>query len=114
PYITIPPGHWTAEVLLGFSQEAIETNFVVDVFGGSQLTFASIRPPTMGVFPVTLNFEVGETNDSLLEIRVMNERAAFDGRLELMQATLSSQQKIPSAVLEDWTRELGLSARPAV
>lgn len=113
PYIAIPPGRWTAEVLLGFSQEATETTFIVDAFAGSQLTSASIQPPRQGVFRVSLNFEIAETRDALLEIRVMNERAAFDGKLALMLVVLSAQREIPPIALDEWERELELLTRPA-
>jgi hypothetical protein len=112
PYISIPAGYWTAEVLLGFTGEAVDYNFIVDVFAGpyGQLTSASIQPPRQGVFPITLNFEISETNDALLEIRVMNQRAAFDGKLALMSAVLKLQQDVPTTELEDWTREFGRMA----
>jgi hypothetical protein len=114
PYIRVPAGHWTAEVVLGFSQEAAEINFTIDACAGAPLAVASIRPPKEGIFPVTLNFEVTEANDNLLEIRVVNDRAAFDGKMALMIVTLSLQQKIPRAVIEDWARKFGLLGHPSV
>jgi hypothetical protein len=110
PYIKLPPGGWTAEVVLGFSPEATDMNFIVDVFAGSQLGTASINPLKGGIFQVTLNFVVEPSNDKLLEIRVMNERAAFDGRLALAQARLSSQTIHGSVLDDNVTRELGLAS----
>jgi hypothetical protein len=46
PYIRLPLGNWSAEVVLGFSQKATDVTFVVDVLSaGSQLTVTSLRPP---------------------------------------------------------------------
>jgi len=109
PFITLPPGQWIAEVLLAFSQEATELDFVVDANAGSQLAFVNIRPRKDGILPVIFSFEIGEANDSPLEIRVLNERPAFDGKLALVQVRLDAQQQIPS--MSDWVRELGFAPK---
>jgi hypothetical protein len=109
PFITLPPGQWIAEVLLAFSQEATDMDFVVDANAGSQLAFVNIRPRKDGILPVTFSFEIGEANDSPLEIRVLNERAAFDGKLAVVQVRLDAQQRIPS--MNDWVRELGFASK---
>lgn len=109
PHIKIPPGQWTADVFLAFSEEAAITSYSVDVTAGAQLALASVQPPKEGLFPVSLSFEIDEANENQVEIRVKNERAALDGRLALMAVTLTSKaEKIPQAVLENWARELGL------
>jgi hypothetical protein len=109
PYITLPPGNWLAEVVLGFSQEATDVNFVVDILSaGSQLSVTSIRPPERGVFPIDLSFTIGEENDRPVEFRVVNERAAFDGRVMLGHVTLSLQHDRSNAAIELLKTELGL------
>ena len=37
PYIMLPPGSWSARVVLGFSSEAAAMTYVVEAFAGSQL-----------------------------------------------------------------------------
>ena len=109
PYISLPPGNWLAEVVLGFSQEATDVNFVVDVLSaGSQLSVTSIRPPERGVFPIDLSFTIGEENDRPVEFRVVNERAAFDGRVMLGHVTLSLQHDRANAAVELLKTELGI------
>jgi hypothetical protein len=84
-------------------------NFVVDVLSaGSQLSVTSIRPPERGVFPIDLSFTIGEENDRPVEFRVVNERAAFDGRVMLGHVTLSLQHDRSNAAIELLKTELGI------
>ena len=109
PYIALPPGNWAAELLLGFSEDTVNTGFRVEVWAGSQLNTASINPPHAGVFPVNVGFVVEEANDNLAEIRVLNERAAIYGRLVLGHATLTLRHDVSDAVLDTLRTELGLT-----
>src|SRR6266702_1887543 len=108
PYIALPPGNWVAEMVLGFSAD-VDMSFQVDVWAGSQLSIARINPSGPGRAQVNLSFLVEESNDNLVEIRVMNERAAIYGQLALGQATVTLQQNVSSTVIDTLTRELGLS-----
>ena len=47
---------------------------------------AQITPSGPGLARVNVNFVLEESNDSLVEIRVMNERAAIYGQLILGQS----------------------------
>jgi hypothetical protein len=110
PYISLPPGNWAAEIVLGFSREAAEVNFLVDVLiAGSQLSVTSIRPLQAGIFSVNLSFMIGEDNDHPVEFRVINEHAAFDGRVMLGHVTLTLQNNPSSEAVDRLTTELGLS-----
>jgi len=110
PYISLLPGHWMAQVVLGFSHEVGEMNFLVDVLtAGSQLSVTSIRPLKSGVFSANLRFLIGEGNDHPVEFRVVNERAAIDGRVMLGHVTLTLQHDSSSEAVEPLTTELGLS-----
>jgi hypothetical protein len=108
PYIALPPGNWVAEMVLGFSEDAVDMSFQVDVWAGSQLSMARINPSGPGLAQVRLSFSLEESNDNLVEIRVMNERSAIYGRLALGQATVTLQQNASPAVIDTLTRELGL------
>ncbi len=111
PYISLPPGKWLAEMVLGFTQEAADMNFVVDVkttVVASVLGSTSIRPAQQGVFSVTLSFTIVEENDHVIEFRVINERAAFDGRVMLGHVTLTRQHDLSIEAVALLTTELGI------
>jgi len=84
-------------------------SFQVDVWAGSQLSMASINPSAPGLARVKLSFALEESNDNLVELRVMNERAAIYGRLGLGQATVTLLQSVSPTVIDTLTTELGLS-----
>jgi hypothetical protein len=110
PLIALPPGSWTAEMVLGFSDDAIDTGFRVEVWAGSLLGSASIQPTRAGIFPADISFVLEENNEGLVEIRVVNERAAIFGRLALGHATLMPRQGVPPSMTESLRLELGLAA----
>ena len=70
PYIQLPPGSWTARVVLGFSAEAARHTFLVDACAGSQLACTSFQPVGAGVYSADINFSLDEPNEHGLEIRV--------------------------------------------
>jgi hypothetical protein len=110
PCIVLPPGSWSASVVLGFSKEAAELSYVVDVFAVTQqLACTSVRPGNEGVFDVKLSFSIEESIDYPVEIRVSNERAAFDGFLVLDQVTLSRQTPARPERLADLATVLGIA-----
>ena len=108
PHIALPPGSWMAEVILGFSEDAIGMGFRIEVWAGSQLGMAQITPSGPGLARVNVNFVLEESNDSLVEIRVMNERAAIYGQLILGQVTMTLLPNVSPAVVDRLTAELGL------
>jgi hypothetical protein len=83
-------------------------SFLVDIWAGSQLTTTSINPVRPGSTKVNLSFELEDSNENLVEIRVMNERSAIYGRLALGQVTVTLLQNISPKVIEILTTELGL------
>ncbi len=70
PYIHLPPGSWTARVLLGFSSEAAGYTFLVDACAGRQLACTSFQPGKAGVYTADINFSLDEPSGHGLEIRV--------------------------------------------
>jgi hypothetical protein len=109
PYIALPPGNWVAEMVLGFSEDAIGMSFMVEVWAGSKLSTVSVHPSGPGLAQINISFALEESNDNLVEIRVMNERAAIYGRVALGQATVTLLQNVSPAVVDALTTELGLS-----
>ena len=81
PYLSLPPGSWSAAVALGFSPEAGDMSYLVEVHSGALLAQQRIQPGGQRSVEVTLNFSIAAPD--LVEVRVLNERAAFDGRLAL-------------------------------
>ncbi len=110
PYITLPPAGWTAEMILGFSEDATETSFRIEVWAGSMLGSATIQPPRAGVFPVDVSFVIEEGNDNLVEIRVRNERSAIFGRLALGHVILTPRSGVSQLTAANLRLELGLGS----
>lgn len=97
PFINLPPGSWLANVVLGFSIEAAGMSFVVEVFAGRQLSHTRVEPVDGQIFEVNLHFVIDNSVDQPVQIRVFNERPAFDGRLALGYVTMTPQAAIPLA-----------------
>jgi hypothetical protein len=110
PYISLPAGSWLAELVLGFSEDAVDMSYRIEVWAGSgsQLAMLQIQPTAAGLQRINVNFGLDEGNDNPVEIRVVNERPAQTGRLVLGQATLSQVRDISPEVVDTLTAELGL------
>jgi hypothetical protein len=109
PYISLPPGNWAAELVLGLSEDALDMSFRIEVWAGSLLlAMSQIQPVAAGLQRININFAMAEQNDNLVEIRVANERAAAGGRLVLGHATLRLVTDLSSAVFDSLSAELGL------
>jgi hypothetical protein len=89
PFINLPPGSWSARVVLGFSSEAAAMTYVVEAFAGSQLNHVRIQPAAERIFEVDLHFSIDASVDHPVQIRIYSERAAFDGRLALGYVALT-------------------------
>jgi hypothetical protein len=92
PYVVLPPGTWTAAVVLGFSREAAEMSYGLEFIAGprcASLSHISIQPHGERVVEATTLFTIDETTDQPISLRISNERAAFEGRLVLGSVTLT-------------------------
>jgi hypothetical protein len=98
PGINLPPGAWSANVALGLSAETAGMSFLLEVYAGRQLSYNRIASVGAQVLEVAVPFIVDTVLDRSIEIRVISERAAFDGRLALGQVTLIPQKKAGSDV----------------
>jgi hypothetical protein len=111
PYIMLPPGSWTALVEIGCSRETAGMSFMVEVFSGSQLGRTTLHAARGGIYDASLGFVVEELVDHVneaLQIRIFNDRAAFDGRLGLGKVTVIRQARTPRHDREDFAAILGL------
>jgi hypothetical protein len=109
PYIMLPPGSWSVSVLLGFSKEAAELGYVVEIVAGSHLSRVNLQPEGEGVFEVALAISIEPSMDHPVEVRLFSERAGFDGRLALGQVTLRRQLTSRPEKRNEFASALGLS-----
>jgi len=96
PFINLPPGSWSAGVVRGFSPEAAGMAYVVEVFAGTRLADVRVDPGSERVVEVNLHFSIDRSVDQPVQIRIHNERAAFDGRLALGYVTMTPQANVRS------------------
>jgi len=89
PYINLVPGAWAATVALGFSAETSGMSFVIEVCAGAQLAYTRVQPIGEQVIEANLSFTIPPSIDQPVEIRVLSERAAFDGRIVLGHVRLA-------------------------
>lgn len=94
PFINLPPGSWSASVILGFSPEAAGMTYIIEVFAGTQLTHVRVDPGEERIFEANLHFSLDAAVDHPVQIRIHNERPAFDGRLALGYVTLTPQASV--------------------
>jgi len=94
PYINLPPGSWSASIILGFSPEAAGMAYIVEAFAGAQLTYARIEPGNERIFEANLHFSIDAALDHPVQIRIHNERPAFDGRLALGYVLMTPQASV--------------------
>jgi hypothetical protein len=94
PYMVLPPGTWTAAVVLGFSKEAAEMTYGLEFVAGARcvsLCRTTIQPDGDRVFEATASFIIDDATDQPIALRINNERAAFEGRLVLGSVILTPQ-----------------------
>jgi hypothetical protein len=96
PYINLPPGSWSASVVMGFSPEAAGMTYIVEVFTSTQLTHTRIDPGNERIVEANLHFSIDAAVDHPVQIRIHNERPAFDGRLALGYVTMTPQANVRS------------------
>jgi hypothetical protein len=93
PYIALPAGSWEAKVVLGFSKEAAGSDFKVEVFADAPIAQTRVRPTGEEVIEASLEFVIEAGSEQIIQIRVFNERSAFDGRLGLGNVRIVPQKR---------------------
>ncbi len=96
PYIQVPPGLWTAKVILGLSAETLGHAFVVDAYAGKPLARVSFQSTGSGVYAPEISFSLDASMDSSLEIRVLVGNNGAQGQLALGNVVLR-HMSIPNA-----------------
>lgn len=87
PHIMLPAGSWSLSLSALFSPEAADHEFGAEVWAERILTQATLRPRE-GSAAVTLDFALEEETEQPLAIRLSSRRAAFDGTIIGIAATL--------------------------
>jgi hypothetical protein len=88
PDIILPPGSWSLSLTMQFSREAAEHEFLVEICTENPLASGTIRPQQEGSAGVTVDFALGDSAEHPIAIRVSSLRAAFDGAITMVGATL--------------------------
>lgn len=96
PYINLPPGPWSASVVIAFSAETAGMSFIIEIAAGTQLAYTRVQPTGEQVIESDLQFTIGNSADQPVEIRIITERAAFDGRIALGYVTLTPRSGLRS------------------
>jgi hypothetical protein len=100
PYIRLPPGRWTVDVAVAFTELGGSKNFTIDVANPVRLHEVSINVVDQGGVYTSLTFVLDPTQDSALEVRVIINQAAFQGLLALGPVILRPQQDSTQSLLE--------------
>lgn len=89
PYIHLPPGRWSARIILGVSPDAAGNSLLIDAFADTRQLGHSVLVPTVGgVHAADIDFSVDEPSEKGLEIRVLVTNQKPRGRLALGQVVL--------------------------
>lgn len=112
PYIQLPPGQWTARVVLGFSPETVGSRFAVDAgANGRQLAKVAITPECGGIYAADLDFAIDDGGCDGLEIRVMVADDEAQGQLAIGHVVLqrrSDRRQDPIDGAQDFATVLAL------
>jgi hypothetical protein len=100
PYIRLPPGRWTVDVTMACVQLGGSKDFTVDVATTVKLTEILINVVDQGEVQTSLPFVLDPANESPLEVRVIINQAAFEGRLALGAVTLRHHRASGTELLE--------------
>lgn len=87
PHIVLPAGSWSLSLRALFTPAASEHEFAADVWAERVLA-EGLLVPRGGSATVTLDFTLDETTEQPLSIRLSSRRAAFDGAIIGVAATL--------------------------
>lgn len=90
PDILLPAGSWSLSLTAQFRRGAAEHEFAVDVSADQPLASGMFRPEREGSASITLDFALDDLNERPVALRLSSRRAAFDGTIHLIAATLVS------------------------
>jgi hypothetical protein len=89
PYMQLPAGTWTAQVVLGFSPGAAAHTFLVDAFADGQLAATTFQPGRPGIYTAELTFSLGTNVGKGVEVRVTVMDGHAQGQLAFGHVVLN-------------------------
>lgn len=91
PYIALPPGSWTASISMAFSKEAAGLPYSIEIIAGhsSKLAEMSLYPERAGTFEASTLFSINDQTEQPISLRVTNDRSAIEGKLSLVQVSMT-------------------------
>ncbi len=82
PYFHLPRGHWGARMMIGFTEDARDIPFSIEVRAGLLLARATMQSVGKGVFHASFEF-VHEAPQDPVEIQVRSDQGAIGGKVAL-------------------------------
>jgi hypothetical protein len=103
PHLALPSGTWSATVALELSLEAGDMGYSLEMMSDAVIASARIEPANTPRRELALSFAIDGDCEQPLELRVSNERPAFDGQLAIHHMALASAEPIraPNPALFD-------------
>lgn len=92
PYISLPPGNWTLQLVLAFSKELAGMPFTLEVSRGDRRGWSEVGRVS---FVASVGRYVGQVSfnhqkpDTTLQFKLLTDKAAFDGQVSVGFAELS-------------------------
>jgi hypothetical protein len=111
PYIAVPPGLWSATVVLAVARGAASYSYSVEICAGRSFVLlgrGTIEPGREGLCETTIDFAISEATEQPVEFRVANLQPVLAGRLALAHVTLSPRVKTRAEIPVELTEALGL------
>ncbi len=89
-YIYLPPGSWSAQVVLGFSQETLGNFFqFIAYMAHRELASTSFQPAAAGIYATEINFSLGEATGTGVDLRVLVLSDNAKGQLAFGQVVVT-------------------------
>jgi hypothetical protein len=94
PFITLPTGLWRAEVVIDACEQAARRSYLLEFGAGENLSREAFAPlsPGRNILPIEHHF----ASPSAAELRFWVARAAFDGHLSFLGATIELHRQAGS------------------
>ncbi len=112
PYIHLPGGSWSAQIILGFSAEAANYTYLVEAFADAQLAATTFRPEIPGIYRAELRFSVAGAIGRGVEIRLIVADNQARGQVAFGQVVLRPlavhRADASAPATEDFTHVLAL------
>jgi hypothetical protein len=97
PDIRLPAGSWSLSLTARLLHGAAEHEFAVELGADRPLVSGTIRSEREGSATVALEFDIDDLAEEPVALRISSQRAAFDGAIDLIGATLVRASAPPAS-----------------